>query len=162
MNDQPDSPPGETDHLDPSALPFNQTEIVPGGTNRVKRTLEEADNVDQAAVVHNMHSIRLVVRGITEPLPFHPEKTSLVVGRSDHRSAMVPDVDLTHLGAGERGVSRRHARLEVKDQYLYITDLDSSNGSFVRGKQLTPYLPVRLSRRDEVRLGRLVMVIVFD
>ena len=67
-----------------------------------------------------------------------------------------------HLGAVERGVSRRHARLELKGGLLYIVDLNSSNGTFLRGQRLNPYTPTLLRTEDEVLLGRLAVQIVFQ
>ena len=48
-------------------------------------------------------------------------------------------------------VSRRHASLSRAADGLTITDLDSSNGTYVDGKQIVR--PQRLSAGDEVRVG---------
>ena len=48
-------------------------------------------------------------------------------------------------------VSRRHLRLDGSGAVLVVTDLDSSNGTFVRGHRLTG--PTLLSVGDEVRFG---------
>jgi pSer/pThr/pTyr-binding forkhead associated (FHA) protein len=80
----------------------------------------------------------------------------------DPGAAAIPDVDLTALGGAERGVSRRHVRLEIKDNYVYLTDLDSSNGTFLRAEKLAPYTPVLIKKGDEVLLGRLAVEVDFD
>lgn len=35
-------------------------------------------------------------------------------------------------------VSAQHARIEKKEEYLLVTDLDSTNGTFIDGKRLRP------------------------
>lgn len=162
MNNESDPQPGHTSPLDASDLSsLNQTSIVAGGLNRIKRLTEEQQAVDNA-VVTNPQSVALVVRGITEPIRFSDGKSDVVLGRSDLRSPQRPDLDLTHLGAAERGVSRRHARLELADGRLYITDLDSSNGTFVNGVRLNPYTPTLLHSGDDVLLARLAFSVTFE
>jgi tRNA A-37 threonylcarbamoyl transferase component Bud32 len=51
-------------------------------------------------------------------------------------------------------VSRQHARILRTTEYYTITDLQSSNGSFVNGRRLTPGLAVRLERGDLIRMGQ--------
>jgi DNA-binding winged helix-turn-helix (wHTH) protein len=49
------------------------------------------------------------------------------------------------------GVSRRHARIAVAPEQVSIEDLDSSNGTFVKGRKLT--VPRVLANGDEIELG---------
>ncbi len=166
MNDQSESKKSKTAPLDVSKiLPFlnnNETAIVPNGINRVRRMADEASDAADDSVVHHVPSVAIVVRGIREPLGLSDAQTELVLGRVDLSSATRPDIDLSHLGAAERGVSRRHARLEIKENHLYITDLNSSNGTHLKGSRLNPYTPALVHRHDEVLLGRLALEIVFD
>ena len=167
MNDQSDSekdnnptlPPDFADLLLPST---NETAIIRGGLHRVRHLLEEARQEDDDSWVSEPASITLVVRGMEEPLRFGPARTKVVLGRIDQRTAERPDVDLTHLGAAERGVSRKHARLELLENRLYIVDLDSANGTFLSRKRLSPFVPTLLHRGDEVLLSRLAVTIKFD
>src|SRR4051794_23845682 len=48
-------------------------------------------------------------------------------------------------------VSRRHARLELHDGTLIVTDLDSSNGTFINNAAITQ--PTAARRGDVVRIG---------
>ncbi len=59
-----------------------------------------------------------------------------------------PDVDLT---LDDPGVSRRHASLRAEGQTAIVTDLDSSNGTFVNGEPVTT--PLRLRGGDRVQIG---------
>ncbi len=51
-------------------------------------------------------------------------------------------------------VSNRHAHLSPVDNLIWISDLDSSNGTSVNGIRLTPHRPVRLNCGDEICFGR--------
>ncbi len=51
-------------------------------------------------------------------------------------------------------VSRQHARIQkIKDAY-FITDLHSSNGTFVNGTMVPEGKYVKLSKKDVIVLGR--------
>jgi len=73
-----------------------------------------------------------------------------------------PDVNLGPHGGRERGVSRKHAVLRVDRRQLLLTDLGSSNGTWLNGAQLAANEPIRLQSGDEVRLGKLPLRIYFN
>jgi len=52
-------------------------------------------------------------------------------------------------------VSRRHARISVTDGHATIADLDSKNGTFVRGERIAATVP--LNDGDEVRVGAVAL-----
>jgi hypothetical protein len=106
--------------------------------------------------------VTLVVRGLPEHIRISDEK-GVVLGRMDHRAkSLKPDVDLTPYGATTRGVSRVHARLHMQDKHLYVTDLHSTNGTYIAGKRLTPEVPAQLSNGMEFLLGSLMIQVVFE
>ncbi len=78
-----------------------------------------------------------------------------VIGRADNKVDFQPDIDLGPYGAEEAGVSRRHVELSADDMTLYVTDLNSGNGTFINGTRLDPDKPHRLKHNDELRLGRM-------
>lgn len=88
-----------------------------------------------------------VVLGRT-PLPIHPD---------DKR----PHVDLTAFNAHNKGVSREHAVIVRKHDLVYVIDLGSSNGTILNGTLLVPYVDRVLRSGDELRLGGLVMSVIF-
>jgi DNA-binding winged helix-turn-helix (wHTH) protein len=51
----------------------------------------------------------------------------------------------------DESVSRRHARISIGDGGAMIQDLDSKNGTYVRGKKMRG--PAPLADRDVVRIG---------
>jgi pSer/pThr/pTyr-binding forkhead associated (FHA) protein len=53
------------------------------------------------------------------------------------------------------GVSRRHARIDVDREDVTLEDLQSKNGTRLRGLQITA--PVRLADGDEIRFGSIAV-----
>lgn len=86
----------------------------------------------------------------------------IVLGRMDPATPESPELNLTPFGAREAGVSRRHAQLSLTYQSMYITDLRSSNSTFVNGVKLDPYVARILRDGDRVNLGRLSLQMIFS
>jgi hypothetical protein len=149
---------GPLDEADMSGA-TSDTVILPGG--RLLRRMVDRAAAGDDTLVGQKGEVLLVIRGMTESILLR-DTPSVILGRIDHRSTVRPDVDLTRYGAAERGVSRQHARLEIVDNHLYITDLASSNGTFYRTQRLQPHKLCMLKRGDEVVLGRLALQIMFD
>lgn len=105
--------------------------------------------------------IRLRIRGLTEKLVFE-EGTEIVLGRIDITHPDLSRFDLTPFGGHERGVSREHALLRLRDGRLQVTDLRSANGSFINLRRLEPNRPYTLKDGDELTLGNLTIVVNFD
>jgi pSer/pThr/pTyr-binding forkhead associated (FHA) protein len=81
--------------------------------------------------------------------------SEIILGRTDPRTGVYPDVDLTDYDGQELGVSRRHARLACADRMVVIEDLGSANGTFFNGRRLSPHHAQALQDGDELRLGKL-------
>lgn len=73
-----------------------------------------------------------------------------------------PVIDLVDYGAHNLGVSRQHACISRSDQWYYIHDLQSANGTFVNEKRLAPEEPCQLHNGDLVRLGQLLLFVYFN
>ncbi|WP_250462499.1 FHA domain-containing protein [Microbulbifer litoralis] len=76
-----------------------------------------------------------------------PVRDSSVVGRSDECDITF---SLSHL-------SRRHARLEVRDGLLFVFDLGSSNGTYLNNRRV---VETRVRRGDELRFDTLSFSVV--
>lgn len=159
MNHNPDL--DETGPLEEVDLDNSSSDTVILPDSRLLRRMVNRAAVGDDTLVGEKGDVILVIRGMTEVIPLR-EKISVVLGRTDHRSAAQPDVDLTRYGAAERGVSRQHARLEIVDNHVFIIDLGSSNGTFHRMQRLQPHKPCMLKRGDEIILGRLAMQVMFE
>ncbi|MEN9217084.1 MAG: FHA domain-containing protein, partial [Gloeomargarita sp. HHBFW_bins_162] len=74
----------------------------------------------------------------------------LTIGRDPHN-----DLVINH-----PTVSRCHARVERKDGSFVLTDLGSTNGTYVNGKQITT--PFTLRTGDTIRIGSHLLVLNID
>jgi pSer/pThr/pTyr-binding forkhead associated (FHA) protein len=125
-----------------------------------RRATQADSNPSGTASLGEHREVILVIRGTSRRVVM-TEKTSVVLGRADANVRFNPDIDLTPYGGAERGVSRAHARLHLEGNSLYVTDLDSTNGTFVSGKKCDPNVPTLLRQGDELLIGRLAITIEF-
>ena len=84
-------------------------------------------------------------------------------GDDQHRTKITKDVTTVgrrpdnDICLSHNTVSGRHARLEVTDNGLFLTDLDSTNGTLLNGHKVTQ--PIELSDGDVVHFGRVMFLI---
>jgi hypothetical protein len=83
------------------------------------------------------------------------------IGRLDATNNVFPEIDLSSESSTTSAISRRHARLFIRDNIVMIEDLDSLNGTYINGERLPPFLPVNIADGDRLRLGSLEIGIVF-
>ncbi len=62
--------------------------------------------------------------------------------------------DFCDMRLGEEDVSRRHARFAFRDEQLTVEDLNSSHGTLVNERRITPFSPVSIAAGDRVMLSR--------
>ena len=87
----------------------------------------------------------------------------LIVGREIPTSGgRQPDLDLNPYGAAEKGISRRHIKIRRKNILLYVTDLGSTNGTFLNGIRLIPHVEHVLRNGDRLQLGKLKLRMKFQ
>ncbi len=175
MDNNPDTP--DTDNLktEEESRP-NEPTIIRPNVKRNRDVIEHPNTAvlskkqinrraNQSKQAHGTVSfgqreLILVIRGMVERLVL-PDDLSIVLGRSDLQTRYHPDVDLTPYGALDRGVSRGHARIHAEDDRLYVTDLGSTNGTFLGGKRLDAHTPTLIGKGDELLLGRLAIQVLF-
>ncbi len=91
-----------------------------------------------------------------------PSVPAMIVGRSTNAPGdPQPDVDLSAFGAHRAGVSRRHLKIMRRGELPFVTDLGSSNGTFLNGGRLIAYNEYALQSGDGLRLGQLRVVVRF-
>jgi hypothetical protein len=105
--------------------------------------------------------LRLEIESGSNPMLIYP-KAEIVLGRRDPNTGAIPDVDLTAYAGYRLGVSRRHSIIRMQDKNLFITDLGSSNGTYLNGTRLPPHRPHQLRDGDEVRLGQMALRLYFQ
>jgi len=87
----------------------------------------------------------------------------ILVGRLDAAHGIFPELDMTTDGGLEQGVSRRHARIYTRDGTCFVEDLDSTNGTFLNGERITPYLPYAFHDGDALTFGTMRLEVrIFD
>ncbi|MEA3398036.1 MAG: FHA domain-containing protein [Chloroflexota bacterium] len=101
-------------------------------------------------------ALEVVSTGREMSLPLDAE---ILLGRLDAAHGIFPEVDLAADGGLEHGISRRHARIYMRESHCFIEDLDSTNGTFLNDERLTPYLPYRFNDGDALSLGTLQLKI---
>ncbi|MGB1286314.1 MAG: FHA domain-containing protein [Aggregatilineales bacterium] len=136
-----------------------KTRILSGGLPKSPESQPGQPYKDGTARLQGKREIILVIRGMIERLTLDSRET-FQLGRFEGEKTP-SDIDLTPYGALDRGVSRLHARLHLQDDYLYITDLGSTNGTYLAGKRLKPNESSRVRKGDELMLGRLPVQVMF-
>ncbi len=87
--------------------------------------------------------------------------SSLVLGRSSGHTTAGPTIDLSSFKAEGYGVSRHHCRLQRHSTHITITDLGSTNSTYLNGEQLLPHQPYILADQDRLILGTLRIIVTF-
>ena len=122
-------------------------------------TVQSVQSESDAAPVEEI-VFSLQLEGFSEPILLKPEART-TLGRLDKERGHYPDVDLTPFAAVEKGVSAMHAVIEHNPESVQITDVGSTNGTYVNDRWLNPNQAYILHSGDEIRFGRLVARIRF-
>lgn len=100
------------------------------------------------------HAWLVIERGRSAGRKFMLSEVESQLGRWDADGGIFPDVDLDAEDP-EAKISRRHARITLKNGRYFLEDLGSTNGTFVnRGKRLKPGEPQPLIEGDEIIVGK--------
>lgn len=85
----------------------------------------------------------LIVRGTPQGHRFFITQDEMFIGRD-------PVADIS---VADQSISRKHARVNKKGEQVSLTDLGSSNGTFVNDKKVNANETVVLAKEDMVKLG---------
>ena len=100
------------------------------------------------------HATLVIERGSSAGKQFQLTDKDANIGRWDADGGVFPDVDLD-ADDPEAKVSRRHARISLREGQYMIEDLGSTNGTFVnRGHRLVPGHRHVLKDGDEIIVGK--------
>ncbi len=112
-----------------------------------------------AAMPDDTQPIRLAVGNQTIVLP--PGEV-VIVGRG-RAGANTPqaDVDLSMFNAEDNGVSRLHVKFIRRGQLVLISDLNSTNGTYLNGHRLIAGSERLIRDADHLRIGLLNIIVQF-
>ena len=96
-----------------------------------------------------------------QPVAMQQEKAFILGRASDEIKTAEPLVDLTEIGALDYGISRVHALIRQTGEGYQITDLGSTNGTWIENQRLKPHTPTLLQSGDRIRLGRLHILVFY-
>ncbi|GAB5491229.1 MAG: hypothetical protein Phog2KO_14440 [Phototrophicaceae bacterium] len=82
----------------------------------------------------------------------------LIVGREKGQEHL----DLSLQYAKMLGVSRNHAEIYFENGYYFVTDLGSTNGTYINEHKLIPHKAYLLQQSDEIRFGHFLVVIAYS
>ena len=148
--------PGNVGHFKPEADGQNGS--------RAPVSAPQPEAAGKAAAAMNLSSSRassdkahaklVIERGKSAGKQFLLSGAESQIGRWDADGGIFPDVDLD-TDDPEAKVSRRHARITLRDDQYLLEDLGSTNGTFVnRGKRLSPGTRQPLKDGDEIIVGK--------
>jgi len=63
----------------------------------------------------------------------------------------------SEIHVADSSISKIHARFNIVDTRLTVTDLGATNGTFVNGKKLATYKAYPLRSGDQIRTGKVVI-----
>jgi hypothetical protein len=116
--------------------------------------LDDLTVVPSPSAEHKIHATLIIERGVSAGKKFPLSNQDANIGRWDADGGIFPDVDLDS-DDPEAKVSRRHARISLRDGHYLIQDLGSTNGTFVnRGRRLAPGDSYPLNDGDEIIVGK--------
>lgn len=127
-------------------------DLQTGGTENIEELL-----IDEGLIPAG--GIAVYVVGTASPV-FLCSDCEFVIGRKMEETNQA-FLDLSNLGGYLLGLSRRHARVRRVEAGYVITDLASTNGTWVNGERLTPNQAYPLASGSQLRLGRMRFFVLF-
>jgi uncharacterized protein (TIGR02996 family) len=94
---------------------------------------------------------------------------SILVAQKEHerRAFVFVDREITigrvqgnHIVLPDKNVSRRHARLVIRDDRVIVVDLKSTNGTYLNGRKLTS--PQVIGNSDKLYIGDFTLIAEYD
>lgn len=77
-----------------------------------------------------------------------PIRSDVTIGRKDDNSVVL----------GDQHVSGNHAKIMIRNNVLFIEDLNSTNGTYVNGNKISGKM--KLSNKDEIKIGTAIFKIL--
>jgi|GEM_PF-843331 len=135
------------------------TAVLPDQSPAWKKVID-GQTQGTTGTIGEQREVLFVIRGMIERVVMK-DNTTATLGRFDTGTVPNEEIDLIPYGAIDRGVSRRHCEVLLRDNQLHVVDLGSTNGTFLAGIRLKPNEATLLRKGDELLLGRLAVQVLF-
>jgi ribosomal protein L32 len=154
-------------NLKNEAICFSCGALLDAGRSRYStRTIIDGEGAIKDDFFGANSTLVLQVHGTEQIFRLQPQMISheIIIGRNTKNSPVMPDIDLSSVGADEMGVSRMHLglRYDAKHNSINIYDMGSANGSFLNEQRIHPQEVRILHHGDAMRLGALILVAYFE
>ncbi|MGK5088589.1 GGDEF domain-containing protein [Bdellovibrionota bacterium FG-2] len=116
----------------------DKTTVLQGEGTTLNRDIQKAKEQEACLII---------IRGTPQGHRFFLTQNEMFIGRD-------PAADIS---LSDQSISRKHARIEKKTGKVILTDLGSSNGSFINDKRVTANTPMTLAKEDMVKLGNFIL-----
>lgn len=116
---------------------MEKTTVITGDAETLKKELAKAK--EQAACL-------IVIRGQPQGHRYFLTQPEMVIGRDP----------ATEIAPSDQSISRRHAKIVQSGNKVTITDLGSSNGTFINDKKIEQGATVVLQKEDMIKIGSFI------
>lgn len=112
----------------------DKTAVIQGDQATLNKELQKAKEQEACLII---------IRGTPQGHRYFLTQQEMTLGRDSSADITVSD----------QGISRKHAKISKENGKIFITDLSSSNGTFINDKKIVPGGKVALVKEDMIKLG---------
>ena len=120
---------------DPTDEPTDKTTVMNQGDSTTLNAELQKAKEQQACLI--------IIRGTPQGSRFFLTQTEMTIGRD-------PTADIS---VADQSISRKHAKVTKIDGNVVLTDLGSSNGTYINDKKVGSGDSVKLAKEDMIKLG---------
>ena len=146
----------------PNTKPIDDIEYESSKTLHINDLLNADEELNTGKALLQGDLLLIVQQGGKRYEIANNQLQEVVLGRRNRETGYTPTVDLADVDGHKYGVSRRHATLARRDNYLVLIDHSSANGTYLNGKRLAPEQPRVVRDADMIKLGQLELLISFQ
>jgi diguanylate cyclase (GGDEF)-like protein len=111
-----------------------KTAVLQGDQETLKKELQKAKEQEACLII---------IRGTPQGHRFFLTQTEMTIGRD-------PSADIS---VADQSISRKHAKVSKADGKVTLTDLGSSNGTFINDRKVAQGESIVLAKEDMIKLG---------
>jgi diguanylate cyclase (GGDEF)-like protein len=112
----------------------DKTTVIQGNQETLNKELQKAKEQEACLII---------IRGTPQGHRFFLTQPEMTLGRDSSADITVSD----------QGISRKHAMVSKEKEKVYLTDLNSSNGTFINDKKIKAGEKIELVKEDMIKLG---------